>query len=219
MDRPDSPPLSPPPSLVSQGEADYGVVLDMVQNLKDKLSALNLDNDNIRAACDALRRQCQDQGVAFGDLTRLVRKSLDGRPPQRPQTETGNRKNICGLWFGLKRIGSSKPSLRCVPISPASATPKTSTDRRNRCSHWRRTTTGRRRCSPWWIVHSGTHRGQRNHLCHRNYNRCSPSHVAWDRRCDRLLASPTPLAGHRVPRHHRVKDIVHRFDLVATTPR
>ena len=89
MDQPDSPPLSPPPSPVSQGEADYGVVLDMVQNLKDKLSALNLDNDNIRAACDALRRQCQDQGVAFGDLTRLVRESLDGRPPQRPQTETG----------------------------------------------------------------------------------------------------------------------------------
>ena len=31
----------------------------------------------------------QDQGVAFGDLTRLVKESLDGRPPQRPQTETG----------------------------------------------------------------------------------------------------------------------------------
>ena len=89
MDQPDSPPLTPPPSPVSQGEADYGVVLDMVENLKDKLSALNLDNDNIRAACDALRRQCQDQGVAFGDLTRLVRESLDGRPPQRPQTEAG----------------------------------------------------------------------------------------------------------------------------------
>ena len=89
MDHPDSPPLSPPPSPVSQGEAGYGVVLDMVESLKDKLSALNLDNDNIRAACDALRQQCQDQGVAFGDLTRLVRESLDGRPPQRPQTEAG----------------------------------------------------------------------------------------------------------------------------------
>ena len=76
MDRPDSPPLSPPPSPVSQGEADYGVVLDVVENLKDKLSALNLDNDNIRATCDALRQQCQDQGVAFGDLTKLVRESL-----------------------------------------------------------------------------------------------------------------------------------------------
>ena len=48
-----------------------------------------MDNDNIRAACDALRQQCQDQGVAFGDLTRLVRESLDGRLPQCPQTEAG----------------------------------------------------------------------------------------------------------------------------------
>ena len=87
MDCPDSPPLSPPASPVSQGDADYGLVLDMVKNLKDKLSALNLDNDNIRAACDALHQQCQDQGVAFGDLTRLVKESLDGRPPQRPQLE------------------------------------------------------------------------------------------------------------------------------------
>ena len=445
MDRPDSPPLSPPPSPVSQGEADYGVVLDMVESLKDKLSALNLDNNNIRVACDALRQQCQDQDVAFGNLTRLVRESLDGRPPQCPQTKAGrphpiirsdliddrgnlratdigitwqgrdtflhgvrvvgtnedthhlrprpatstpyspvrehppcimstprsthpvcletpvtpahrtgqegrpgyrpaapiqrfnnktiswpawfrhfkavadvhgwdkdqralqlvsyldekamnvaqelsdqelynydvlvkllgdrfdpasrvsasrsrfhgrtrrhqddadtyadsitelcrlgypqsspelrqelisdslipNWKNICGLWFGLKRIGSSKPSSRCVPISPASATPRTSTDQQNRYSHWRRTTTRRRRCSLWWIVH----RGQRNHLCHWNYSRCSLSHGAWYTRCDRLLAVPTPLAGHRIPRHHRVRDIVHRFDLVATTPR
>ena len=33
----------------------------MVQNLRDKLSALNLDNESIRAACDTLRRQCQDR--------------------------------------------------------------------------------------------------------------------------------------------------------------
>ena len=59
MDTPDSPPVSPPPS--SQGDTDYAIVLDMVQNLRDKLSALNLDNKNIKAACDALRRQCQDR--------------------------------------------------------------------------------------------------------------------------------------------------------------
>ena len=64
-------------------------MLDMVQNLRDKLSALNLDNENNRAVYDALRRQCQDQGVAFGDLSRLVKQSLDGRPPQHPQTGTG----------------------------------------------------------------------------------------------------------------------------------
>ena len=61
----------------------------MVQNLRDSLSALNLDNANIRAACDAIRRQFQDHCVAFGDLTKLMKESLDGRPPQRPQTETG----------------------------------------------------------------------------------------------------------------------------------
>ena len=32
-----------------QGETDYAVVLDMVNNLRDKLAALNLDNTNIRA--------------------------------------------------------------------------------------------------------------------------------------------------------------------------
>ena len=85
MDTPDPPPASPPHSPTNQeettqGETDYAVVLDMVQNLRDKLSALNLDNTNIRAACDALRRQCQDQGVAFGDLSQLVKnRSLEGR--------------------------------------------------------------------------------------------------------------------------------------------
>ena len=89
MDTPDSPPVSPPPSPTSQGETDYAIVLDMVQNLRDKLSALNLDNENIRAACDALRRQCQDQGVAFGDLSKLVKQSLEGRQPQQSREETG----------------------------------------------------------------------------------------------------------------------------------
>ena len=84
MDTPDPPPVSPPHSPTNQGETTQGetdnaVVLDMVQNLRDKLSALNLDNENIRAACDALRRQCQDQGVAFGDLSQLVKQSLEAR--------------------------------------------------------------------------------------------------------------------------------------------
>ena len=61
----------------------------MVQNLRDKLSALNLDNTNIRAACDALRRQCHSQGVAFGDLSQLVKQSLEGRQYQQPREETG----------------------------------------------------------------------------------------------------------------------------------
>ena len=94
VDTPDPPPASPTNSPTNQedttqGETDYAVVLDMVQNLRDKLCALNPDNANIRAACDALRHQCQDQGVAFGDLSQLVKQSLEGRQFQQPREETG----------------------------------------------------------------------------------------------------------------------------------
>ena len=89
---PDSPRVSrtntPDPEDTIQGETDYAVVLDMVNNLRDKLAALNLDNTNIRAACDALRRQCHSQGVAFGDLSQLVKQSLEGRQYQQAQEET-----------------------------------------------------------------------------------------------------------------------------------
>ena len=54
----------------------------MVQNVRDKLAALSLDNANIRAACDDLRRQCHSQGVAFGYLSRLVRQSREDRQDQ-----------------------------------------------------------------------------------------------------------------------------------------
>ena len=89
---PDTPRVSrsntPDPEDTIQGETDYAVVLEMVNNLRDKLAALNLDNTNIRAACDALRRQCHSQGVAFGDLSRLVRQSLEDRQCQQDQEET-----------------------------------------------------------------------------------------------------------------------------------
>ena len=88
---PDSPRVSqthtPDPEDTIQGEADYAVVLDLVNNLRDKLAALNLDNANIRADCDALRRQCHSQGVAFGDLSQLVKQSLEGRQYQQAQEE------------------------------------------------------------------------------------------------------------------------------------
>ena len=51
---------------------DYTTVLEMVKAVRDRLTELVLDNTNIRAACDDLRRQCHSQGVAFGDLSRLV---------------------------------------------------------------------------------------------------------------------------------------------------
>ena len=56
--------------------------------MRDKLAALSLDNTNIRAACDDLRRQCHSQGVAFGDLSRLVRQSREDRQCQQDQEET-----------------------------------------------------------------------------------------------------------------------------------
>ena len=46
---------------------DYAAVLEMVKTVRDRLTALVLDNTNIRAACDDLRKQCHSQGVAFGD--------------------------------------------------------------------------------------------------------------------------------------------------------
>ena len=93
VNAPDPPPASPTNSPdqddTNQGGTDYAVVLNMVQNLRDKLSALNLDNTNSRAACDAPRRQCHSQGVAFGDLSQLVKQSLEGRQYQPPREETG----------------------------------------------------------------------------------------------------------------------------------
>ena len=48
-----------------------------MKTVRDRLTALVLDNTNIRAACDDLRRQCHSQGVAFGDLLRLVKQSRE----------------------------------------------------------------------------------------------------------------------------------------------
>ena len=52
-----------------RGANDYTAVLEMVKTVRDRLAALVLDNTNVRAACDDLRRQCHSQGVAFGDLS------------------------------------------------------------------------------------------------------------------------------------------------------
>ena len=37
-------------------------VLQLVKSVRDQIKALVLDNTNIRAACDDLRRQCHSQG-------------------------------------------------------------------------------------------------------------------------------------------------------------
>ena len=63
-------PRSPSPSLleppVSPGKLDYGVVLDMVQQI----------NDKIRSICDGLLRDYQECDRAFGDLTKLVQENM-----------------------------------------------------------------------------------------------------------------------------------------------
>ena len=68
---------------------DYTAVLEMVKTVRDRLTALVLDNTNIRAACDDLRRQCHSQGVAFGDLSRLVKQSREDQEETRVYTHEG----------------------------------------------------------------------------------------------------------------------------------
>ena len=65
---------------------DYTAVLEMVKTVRDRLTALVLDNTNIRAACDDLRRLCHSQGVAFGDLSRLVKQSREDQEESRADT-------------------------------------------------------------------------------------------------------------------------------------
>ena len=62
-------------------------VPEMVKAVRDRLAALILDNTNIRAACDDLRRQCLSQGVAFGDLSRLVRQSREYQEETRAHSQ------------------------------------------------------------------------------------------------------------------------------------
>ena len=75
---PESPPISP----ASPGELDYGVVLDMVQKINGQLGAFSLDTENIRSVCDGLLRDYKDQ--AIGNLTRLVKETLDRPAPRQP---------------------------------------------------------------------------------------------------------------------------------------
>ena len=68
---------------------DYTAVLEMVKTVRDRLTALVLDNTNIRAACNDLRRQCHSQGVAFGDLSQLVKQSREDQKETRAYTHEG----------------------------------------------------------------------------------------------------------------------------------
>ena len=83
MDPPTPTPLSPPDSPNTSEELQYEVVLDMVQKINSELGLINLDNDKIRSVCEKLLQDNKDCDRAIGDLTGLVKKSLD-RPVEHP---------------------------------------------------------------------------------------------------------------------------------------
>ena len=82
---------TPDPDDREEEPRDYTAVLEMVKTVRDRLTALVVDNTNIRAACDDLRRQCHSQGVAFGDLSQLVSQTREDREETRAYAheETG----------------------------------------------------------------------------------------------------------------------------------
>ena len=61
----------------TSGEIGYGVVLDMVQKINGRLGAMNLDTEKIQSVCDGLLRDYKDRDTAIGNLTRLVKETLD----------------------------------------------------------------------------------------------------------------------------------------------
>ena len=87
---------TPDPDDREEEPRDYTAVLEMVKTVRDQLTALVLDNTNIRAACDDLRQQCHSQGVAFGDLSRLVSQTREDREETRAYAheETGPHPRI-----------------------------------------------------------------------------------------------------------------------------
>ena len=99
LKQPDTVPDTPRVSRTNSPDRevkDYTAVMEMVKTVRDRLTALVLDNTNIRAACDDLRRRCHSQGVAFGDLSRLVKQSREDQEETRAYTheETGPHPRI-----------------------------------------------------------------------------------------------------------------------------
>ena len=84
---------------------DYTTVLEMVKAVRDRLTELVLDNTNIRAACDDLHRQCHSQGVAFGDLSRLVSQTRADQEETRAyaREETGPHPSIRSELLDARR--------------------------------------------------------------------------------------------------------------------
>ena len=84
---PESPSSSPPISPTSPGELDYGVVLDMVQKINSRLGDMTMDTERIRSVCDGLLRDYRDRDAAIGNLTRLVKETLDRPASHQPHMD------------------------------------------------------------------------------------------------------------------------------------
>ena len=104
MELQESPLSSPTASPASQGELDNSVVLPMVlqcspgitstrpdprfPRLKpDKWGDMNVDIEKIRSVCDGLFRDYQIRDEAIGNLTRLVKETLDRPASHHPHRD------------------------------------------------------------------------------------------------------------------------------------
>ena len=137
---PDTPRASrantPDPEEGEEDHRQWDKVLQLVKSVRDQIKALVLDNTNIRAACDDLRRQCHSQGVAFGDLSRLVNRTREDQ--EESGTYALNQRETSEHKTSGSRGGTERPSFM-VSGSRVNMTPgkKTFIDRR-RQRHTRR---------------------------------------------------------------------------------
>ena len=74
-------------SPASQGELDYSVVLTMVHRINNRLGDMNIDNEKIRSVCDGLLRENRVRDEAIGNLTRLVKETLDRPASHQPHRD------------------------------------------------------------------------------------------------------------------------------------
>ena len=105
---PDTPRASrdntPGPDDREEEHRQFATVLQMVKTVRDQITALVLDNSNIRAACDDLRKQCHSQGVAFWRLITI--SEPDAREPRGDQsilawagrTSPSYQAGVAGRW-------------------------------------------------------------------------------------------------------------------------
>ena len=64
-----------------------GQVLDMVQKINSQLGDMNLDTERIQSICDGLLRDFRDRDAAIGNLTRLVKETLDRPASHQPHRD------------------------------------------------------------------------------------------------------------------------------------